>query len=216
MGKIGKFAIAYLFSENVRRNVGSLLSVVFAALYIIINVISGVIYENPLFVSVAAYYTVILFLHYSVIEADSANDNIEAYKASRNAGILVLIIAVPMMGIIAYTTVVQSKTAYSGVILFAFGAYTLFSVARAVVRAARARRLHLVKDRAINRITLTATLISVFNLQSVILYSLDLSVRLRLAVSLFSGAFLTASVLSLATALVRECESELKKHNLNE
>lgn len=212
MGKLGKFIKAYLISEAVRDSVGTLASVVFSGIYVIFNVVTGVIYENPLFVGVAAYYTVVLFLRYSVIEASSATDAAFSYKASRDAGILVLIIAVPMMGIIAYSAITQRSAVYSGIVLPILALYTFFSLFRALFKALRSKRIEGVRDKAVNRISLTATLISVFNLQSALLSSLGLSEYLTVSLNLFSGIILTVLVISLATLAVRECEDALRKH----
>ena len=190
MNKFREYASIYIRNSTVRLNVSLLVGFLFNGMYIVFNLVSGIIYSNAWFITVAAYYTLIVSMRYLVIGAQDKNNPL----ASRTVGVLILILGVPITGMIIYTVLESREQRYSTVLIVALGVYALFSILRAIFGIAGSKKDNAPMRRAAHTVRLSAALMSLFNLQTALLDVLVMDERLLVFLNFISAIVTSPAV----------------------
>lgn len=194
MNKLVRYISVYIKSPSVRLYVASLFSIVFNSCYVVFNLVLGILYGDAWFITIAAYYTVIAFLRYLLMDGD-------ADDASHTAGVLMLILGVPMTGMIIYTVIVGKKYTYSAIVSIAFAAYAAFSIFRAISGMISFKKNKNSARRALYSVRLSAALMSLFNFQTALLSTSSFNGSVVTVLNFMTGASVSISVFAMAAKI---------------
>ena len=217
MKKILAYLSMYLKNASVRLNLGMLIGFVFNVFYIIFNLVSGIIYSDAWPIAVAAYYMLILSLRYLIISNNDAGDGSrDLYARERNAGVIMLIIGVPITGMIIYNVVTDADVVYSGAVPIVLSLYSAVSIIRAIGAVIRFKESEDLKMRIAYTVRICAAAMSVFNLQSSILSLVNISREFKIFIKFCGGAAASFSIFSLPLRLMNKranatCEKNVAK-----
>lgn len=207
-----------LKNKTVRFYVFAFFGLLINACYIIFNLLSGIIYGNAWFITVAAYYTLTVSVRYLILgnlrDADGDSEySIENVKSIKTCGTLMLILGAPITGMIIYTVIssrIYNYSAFVFVLLFIYSVYGLLRAALGIFLSKKKATV----SKVANYIRMSSALLSLFNLQTSVFSAIgigDITVRI---LNFITGAAVSISVLVFAVKIIKE--SDMKLHELIE
>jgi hypothetical protein len=209
MKKIWEIISLYIRDRSARLNLSIFLGLILNVLYIFFNLVFGIAYRNVWFITVSAYYSIIVFLRYLVINEEENNSR-AALESSKNAGLLMMILGIPVTGIIIYTLLLGISKKYSYLLLLFLGLHSLFTITRSLWSFLRMRGDGVVA-RAAHSVRLSGALMSVFNFQTAVLPLVLYSVKIRTLLNFITGSLASLCIFALAYGIISDANKELKE-----
>ncbi len=197
MKNVFRYVVLCLSDSEVRFNLGVLLGMILNILYIAFNFILGILYGNVWLITVAAYYMLIVVLRYMLI-----NEDTEDKCMSRLVAKLLLIVAVPMTGIIAYTVLTDYRGLMPRRIVPILVFYAVISLFRAIFGLFISKR-DSQNRKSMHLVRLSLALVSLFNFQAALFNYIALEYTKKIIINLTTGTAVTLSVLALSAYLAR-------------
>ena len=199
MKRFIRYTSVYLKNAAVRLNVAHLFGLMLNACYIVFNFVSGIIYGDAWFIAVGAYYFLIFSVRFLLIrgEGDSA-------ETAGTAGILMLVLGVPITGMIIYNVITNGNREYGRATLTVFLIYTVYSLLRAFFGIKSSKKMKNSSHRALHTLRLSAALMSLFNFETSLLAILDIGEGFELFLNFSVGAAVSLSVFALARKTVQD------------
>lgn len=195
MSNFLRFVSSYFENSAVRFNVGVLFGLILNAGYIVFNLVLGIMSGNVWYISVSAYYTLVVMLRYLLI--DSSGENAGQISA-KSVGVLITILFLPMTGIIIYTVLTspERNSPHAPVVVFAL--YAALGILRALYGIFLSKHKETLAYRVANLIRLSLALISLFNFQTSLISMLSMNRSVALALNFITGGAVALSMLLLA------------------
>ena len=209
MKKIRNFISLYIKDKSARLNLSIFLGLILNVLYIFFNLVVGIIYRNVWFITVSAYYSVIVFLRYLVI-SDGQNVSRVSLENSKRAGMLMMLLGIPVTGIIIYTVLLGISKKYAYVFLVFLALHSLFAITRSLFSYIKMHREGAVL-RAVHSVRLSGALMSVFNFQTAILPLVLNSQKTRIILNFITGSVASLSIFALAYGIISDANRELRE-----
>ncbi len=197
-------------SRAARLNFTLLGGVLINLAYIAGNIASALIYHSAWAATVSAYHLMLIIIRLYLLSARRPSSGGDIELILLRVGILLLFLDLACALIMAYTIGRGSFVSYSGFILFAFllyAVYSLTSSALAIKRHANDNdHLHF----AARSISLSTSLMSVFNLQYSVLSLFGADSRLMVRAILSGGIAVFFVILFLSLRLIKKQALVLK------
>lgn len=203
MSKFIRYVSIYINDERIRFNVAILLGLILNACYIVFNLVLGILYGNPWFITVSAYYMLIAVLRYMLI-----NDGLEAGAVdnSKTVASLMTILSVPMTGMIIYTVLTNTSYGTPGITLPVFGGYAFFSIFRAIFGLIANKKENAPFRQGAHKIRLSLALLSLFNLQTSLLSFIGVNETLAVSLNFITGGAVSLSVFAISKRSRKETD----------
>lgn len=203
MSKFLRFVSSYFENSEVRFNVGVLFGLVFNVGYIVFNLLLGIMTENVWYVSVSAYYTLVVVLKYMLIGNSQENSG---QISARTVGALMAILCLPMSGIIIYTAVTNADHASAGAPIVVFALYAALGILRALYGIFLSKHKEKSEYRTAQLIRLSLAFISLFNFQTSLFSFISISDRAATVLNVITGGAISLSMLTLAKVSGKESQ----------
>ena len=194
MSKFIGFLSSYFENSEMRFNVGTLFGLIFNASYIVFSLVFGIMNEAVWYISVSAYYALVVILRYLLIGATGGVARISA----KTVGELILLLILPMSGIIAYTVFFDASAVPHRAPVVLFGLYAAFGIIRALYGIFLSKNKRKSAYRTSYFIRLSLAFISLFNFQTSLLSMLDIQAELSRRLNFLTGGAVSVSMLLLA------------------
>ena len=207
-----------LKNKTVRFYVFVFFGLLINACYIIFNLVSGIIYGNAWFITVAAYYTLIVSVRYLILgngqyDRVGYGSTFDSIKAVKNCGILMLILGVPITGMIIYTVISDRTYEYSTFVFVLLFVYAAFSILRAAYGIFTSGKKSVMSN-AFHYIRISSALMSLFNLQTSVLSAIVVGGVLAKTINTSTGGAVSLSVFWFAVKTIKQ--SDIILHELIE
>ena len=218
MKKITDYISEYFKNKMLRFHVSLFTGLILNMFYIIFNLVSGIIYGNAWFITVAAYYTLIVSVRYLLLgnhRIDRPNTDFltESAEATKTCGNLMMILGVPITGMIIYTVISNRRYEYSAAVFIMLSAYALFSITRAAWGIFSSKKKSFA-PRVAHSVRLSSALLSLFNLQTSVFSVLRVGDNVAMTFNFVTGGVVSLSVFWLAVKTVNESDRELTRINI--
>ncbi len=202
-----------LKNKTVRFYVFVFLGLLTNACYIIFNLVSGIIYGNAWFITVATYYTLIMSVRYLILgNVRGGCDGCESYeeniKAVKNCGILMLILGVPITGMIIYTVISDKIYEYSSFVFILLLIYAAFSILRAAYGIFTSTGKSVISN-VFHYIRISSALMSLFNLQTSVFSAIRVGYVTYKIFNIITGGAVSISVFLFAVKTIKEADIKL-------
>lgn len=194
MSKFIGFLSSYFENSETRFNVGTLFGLIFNASYIVFSLVFGIMNEAVWYISVSAYYALVVILRYMLIGSSGKAARI----SSKTVGELILLLILPMSGIIAYTVHFDISTVPHRAPVVLFGLYAAFGIIRALYGIFLSKNRRNSAYRTSYFIRLSLAFISLFNFQTSLLSMLDIQAEISRHLNFLTGGAVSVSMLLLA------------------
>lgn len=173
-------------------------------MYIASNAASAILYHSLWATTLTAYHLVLMVIRLYLLFQSRINSGDRAtHRICLRVGILLLALDVASAVMMFYSVSRQSFASYSGFILLGFLCFTVYSVARSVIDIKKHRegenRLYF----AARNISLSTSLMSVFNLQYSVFSLLGAEFLLTGRVVTLSGVVVFSVILILSLRLIK-------------
>ena len=192
-----------LSSRAARLNLTLLGGAVINLAYVLGNIASAFIYHSVWSATVSAYHIMLIVIRIYILSARRRSSDSNVDRILLRVGVLLLFLDLACALIMIYTVGQGRFVSYSGFILFAFVAYAVYSLISSALAVGKyadhSRPLHY----AARSITLSTSLMSVFNLQYSVLSLLGADSRLIGRAVIVGGVAVFALILFLSLRLIK-------------
>ena len=218
MKKVTDYISEYFKNKTLRFHVSLFTGLILNTFYIIFNLVSGIIYGNAWFITVAAYYTLIVSVRYLLLgnhgaDRPDSDFSAESAEATKTCGNLMMILGVPITGMIIYTVISNRRYEYSAAVFIMLSVYALFSITRAAWGIFSSKKKSFA-SRVAHSVRLCSALLSLFNLQTSVFSVLRVGDNVAMTFNFITGGAVSLSVFWLAAKTVNESDKELTRINI--
>lgn len=183
--------------------------------YSVFKLISGFYYSSVWFGAEAFYHIIISTMQFLMVRSERRNSQnaVKEWSIYRVCGVLMLLLNLTISAFV-FMTVFQNKGyLYSGIIIYATAAYTFYRLIVSFVQIGKFRKRSRPILSASKFLNLSASLMSLFALQTAMLTQFgDESINSTL-LNAFTGAFVCFSVIYIAVSMIRRSTREIRKIN---
>ena len=189
-------------SRSARLNLTLIVGSLINFLYIAGNIASAIMYNSVWSATVSLYHLMLITIRLYLF-LSARKEGLALNKLLLRVGILLLFLDLSCAAIMLYTVGRERYASYSGFLLFAFLSFAVYSMTSSILSMRRHsgenKQLHF----AAKSLSLSTSLMSVFNLQYSILSLLGAGSHLRSVAILVGGFAVFSVILSLSIGLIR-------------
>lgn len=182
-------------------------------LYIVMKLVSGIVYRSVWFLSLAVYYVLLAVMQFMLVRRVHVRDEGTEWRRYRFCGIMLLLMNQALAGIVALMVRQNRGFAYPGLLIYAMAAYSFYAVTVAVINLVRIRRHKSPVLSAARAINLVAALVSVLSLTTAMLSRFGGAGNAafnRTMTGAVGGGVCTV-VIGMAVYMIRRANKNLKK-----
>lgn len=178
---------------------GSLMNLI----YIGTNLVSAIIYHSIWSAALTVYHLTLIIIRIYLILEGRRRGRGDERRVCLRVGLLMLLLDIAAAMIMLYSIRRRSFVSYSGVILLGFLIFTVYSVARSVIELRKHRESENHLYFTARNLTLSTSLMSVFNLQYSVFSLLGADYLLTGRAILLCGLSVFSIILFLSLRLMR-------------
>ena len=196
-----------LFNRAARLSFTLVCGVVINIAYILINIFSAAAYRSIWSATVSIYHLILIIIRIYLLSARGASKKgLNSDRLLFRVGVLLLFLDLVMASMMVYTVRQASFASYSGVVLFAFLFYALYSLIISVKTIKNRVNDNNHLQFAAKNISLSTALMSVFNLQYSLFSFLGADDILIGRVVLVGGVSVFSVILFLSVRLIKKAK----------
>lgn len=208
--KIKNLFLLLLSSRAARLNLSLLAGSLLNCTYIAGNIASAVLYRSVWSATVTVYHLMLIIIRVYLLSARGVSERDEKnHRVCLRVGVLLLFLDLASAFMMIYTIRRGSFVRYSGVILIGFVAFAVYSLTSSIFAMKRHSddngKLHF----AARSISLSTSLMSVFNLQYSVLSLLGADSVLMGRTIMLGGLVVFSVILTLSVRLIRRSRKGL-------
>ena len=182
-------------------------------LYSVFKLVSGFYYSSVWFVAEAFYHGIISTIQFLMVRSERRNSQnaLKEWSIYRICGVLMLFLNLVISAFI-FMVVFQNKSyIYSGLIIYATAAYTFYRLIISFVQIGKFRKRNYPILSASKFLNLSASLMSLFALQTAMLAQFgDENINSK-TLNAFTGIFVCFSVVYIAITMIIRSTKEINK-----
>ncbi len=186
-------------------------------LYASFQLFTGISYNSVWYLSIAAYYTLLAIMRFSLLlysRANRAGNNIETeYKRFRFCGTLLLWMSSALAAIAFYITWQNQELKHHSATTVIFAIFTFISFALAIINIVRYRKLKSPLFLAAKLICLVSTVVSILALETALMgrFSAQISGELRQIITGITGVGVLTVTICVGLFMLLKGTRELQK-----
>lgn len=183
--------------------------------YSLFKLASGVYYGSVWFGSEAVYHLIISLMQFLMVRSEQKNlqNALKEWKVYRACGVLMLILNLAISAFVVMTVFQNKGYVYSGLIIYATAAYTFYRLIISFVQIGKFRKRSRPVLSASKFLNLSASLMSLFALQTAMLTQFGGESVNTKQLNAFTGAFVCFSVIYIAVSMIIRSTKEIGELN---
>lgn len=205
VSKIKQIARYLIYNQAARLNFTLICGVLINSVYVMTNVFSAVAYGSIWAATVSIYHLVLIVTRIYLLSARRiAEGNVGVDRMLIRVGVLLLLIDLVSAAMMIYAVSQDSFIKYSGFVLFAFLIYAVYSLVISVRAFKKYKNDNNHLHFAAKNISLSTSLMSVFNLQYSVFSLLGADSSLTGRAILVGGVAIFSVILFLSLRLIKK------------
>ncbi len=182
-------------------------------LYIIMKLVSGIVYRSAWFIALAVYYMLLAVMRFLLVRRLNAQDEAEELRHYRLCGIMLLFMNQALAGIVVFMVRHNRGFAYPGLLIYAMAAYSFYAVIVAVINIVKTRRHKSPILSAAKAINLVAALVSILALTTAMLsqFGGEDNAEFNRVMTAATGGAVCTVVIGMAVYMIWRANKNLKK-----
>ena len=186
-------------------------------LYIVMKLISGIMYRSTWFIALAVYYILLAVMRFLLVRRLNVQDEAAELRRYRLCGIMLLFMNQALTGIVVFMVRQNRGFDYPGLLIYAMAAYAFYAVAIAVIDIVKTRRHKSPILSAAKAINLVAALVSILSLETAMLarFGGDDDPLFRRVMTGATGGGVCTIVIGMAVYMIWRANINLKKIRIN-
>ncbi len=159
----------YLTDSRFRAGVSLYLGLFINLLYIVMKLVTGIVYRSTWFIALSVYYILLAVMRFLLARRLNARDKAAELRRYRLCGIMLLFMNQALTGIVVFMVRQNRGFAYPGLLIYAMAAYSFYAVTVSVINIVKTRRHDSPVLSAARAINLVAALVSILSLTTAML-----------------------------------------------
>ncbi len=182
-------------------------------LYIVMKLVSGIVYRSAWFISLAVYYILLAVMRFLLARRLNVRDEAAELRRYRLCGIMLLFMNQALAGIVIFMVHQNRGFEYPGLLIYAIAAYSFYAVTIAIVNIVKTRRHKSPVLSAARAINLVAALVSVLSLETAMLtrFGGDDDPMFRRIMTGATGGGVCTAVIGMAVYMIIRANKKLRK-----
>lgn len=208
-----KHSKRYLTEEDLRTKTALYSGLSIHLIYSVFKLCSGIYYNSVWFISEAVYHMIIGIVQFLIVRNDRRNESFipSEWKVYRVCGVLMLLLNTAISAVVALSVFQNKSYVYSGIIIYATAAYTFYRFIVSFVQIAKYRKRNRPVLLASKFLNLSASLMSLFALQTAMLTQFDDGTVNAKMMNTATGSFVVFSVIYIAVSMIIRSTKEINK-----
>ena len=181
-------------------------------LYIVMKLISGIVYRSAWFIALAVYYILLAVMRFLLVRRLNVQDEAAELKRYRLCGIMLLFMNQALTGIVVFMVHQNRGFDYPGLLIYGMAAYSFYAVTVAIINIVKARRQKSPILSAARAISLVAAMVSILSLETAMLarFGGDDDPMFRRAMTGATGGGVCTIVIGMALYMIWRANKNLK------
>ncbi len=109
-------------------------------LYIVMKLVSGILYRSTWFIALAVYYILLAVMRFLLVRRLNVQDEVSELRRYRLCGVMLLFMNQALAGIVIFMVYQNQGFDYPGLLIYAMAAYAFYAVILAIVNVVKTRR----------------------------------------------------------------------------
>ncbi len=219
MKKFRSTAVGEKYMTDVRFRTGVALYQGFFVnlLYILIKLVSGIVYRSAWFIALAVYYILLAVMRFLLVRRLDTRDEAAELRRYRLCGIMLLFMNQALTGIVVFMVRQNRGFDYPGLLIYAMAAYSFYAVTIAIVNIVKTRRHKSPILSAAKAINLVAAMVSILSLETAMLaqFGGNDDPLFRPVMTGATGGGVCTIVIGMAIYMIWRANKNLKKLQIN-
>lgn len=211
----------YMTDAVFKSKVGLHRSLIINLIYVIVNVVSGYVYQTYWFVIFAVYYAIIAIMRFLLVRYVAKNtigsNHIGELKRARLCAYILLTVNLSLSGAVLMMVYFDKGFHYQGVLIYVIAMYTFYITTTAIIDMVKYRKYKSPILSITKVIQMASALFSMLFLETAMFaqFGTDMSMENKRIMIMVTGAGISIAVVSMAVYMIIQTTKEIKQHKDN-
>ena len=216
-----KYIDRYITDAVFKSNVGLYRSLAINLIYIVVNAVSGFIYQTYWFVIFAVYYAIIAMMRFLlvryVIKNPIGNNHLGELKSARLCACILMTVNLALSGAVLMMVFFDRGFQYQGFLIYVIALYTFYITVTAVIDMIKYRKFKSPILSITKVIKMTSALFSMLFLETAMFaqFGADTSAEVKRLMLILTGAGISVAVDTMAIYMIVQTTGEIKQYKHN-
>lgn len=216
-----KYIDRYMTDAVYKSNVGLYWSLAINLIYVVINVVSGYIYQTYWFVIFAVYYAIIAMMRFLlvryVIKNPIGNNHLGELKSARLCAFILMTVNLALSGAVLMMVFFDRGFHYQGYLIYVIALYTFYITVTAVIDMIKYRKYKSPILSITKVIKMASALFSMLFLETAMFaqFGADTSTEVKRLMIILTGAGISVAVVTMAIYMIVQTTRAIKQYKHN-
>lgn len=212
-----KYIDRYMTDAVFKSNVGLYRSLAINLIYVVVNGVSGYIYQTYWFVIFAVYYAIIAVMRFLlvryVIKNPIGNNHLGELKRARLCAYILMTVNLVLSGAVLMMVFFNRGFQYQGFLIYVIAMYTFYTTTTAVIDMIKYRKYKSPVLSITKVIKMASALFSMLFLETAMFaqFGADTSPEVKRLMIMLTGAGISIAVVSMAIYMIVETTKEINE-----
>lgn len=180
--------------------------------YIVMKLVSGILYQSAWFIALAVYYILLAVMRFLMVRRLNVQDAASELRRYRLCGVMLLFMNQALAGIVIFMVHQNQGFDYPGVLIYAMALYAFYAVILATINVVKTRRHNSPILSAAKAINLVAAMVSILSLETAMLaqFGGNDDPMFRKAMTAATGGGVCTIVIGMASYMIWRANKSLK------
>lgn len=185
--------------------------------YIVMKLVSGILYRSTWFIALAVYYILLAVMRFLLVRRLNVQDEGAELRRYRLCGVMLLFMNQALAGIVIFMVHQNQGFDYPGLLIYAMALYAFYAVILAIINVVKTRRHNSPILSAAKAINLVAAMVSILSLETAMLaqFGGNDDPMFRKAMTAATGGGVCTIVIGMASYMIWRANKNLKKLDFN-
>ena len=188
-------------------------------LYIVMKLVSGILYRSAWFIALAVYYILLAVMRFLLVRRLNVQEECVEWRRYRVCGVMLLFMNQALAGIVIFMVHQNQGFDYPGLLIYAMAAYAFYAVTIAIVNLVKTRRQKSPILSAAKAVNLVTALVSILSLTTALLSQFgsgdEGDMAFRKAMTAATGGGVCTIVIGMAIYMIWRANKSLKEIEIN-
>lgn len=216
-----KYIDRYVTDAVFKSNVGLYRSLAINLIYVVVNVVSGYIYQTYWFAIFAVYYAIIAMMRFLlvryIIKNPIGNNHLGELKRARQCSCILMTVNLALSGAVLMMVFFDRGFQYQGFLIYVIALYTFYITVTAVIDMIKYRKYKSPILSVTKVIKMASALFSMLFLETAMFaqFGTDTSPEIKRLMIMLTGAGISIAVVSMAIYMIVQTTREIKQYKHN-
>ena len=212
-----KYVDRYMTDAVFKSNVGLYRSLPINVIYVVINAVSGYIYQTYWFVIFAVYYAIVAMMRFLlvryVIKNPVGSNHLGELKRARLCAYILMTVNLVLSGAVLMMVLFDRGFQYQGILIYVIALYTFYITVTAIIDMVKYRKYKSPILSVTKVIKMASALFSMLFLETAMFaqFGADTSAQVKKLMIMLTGAGISIAVVSMSIYMIVKTTEEIRE-----